>query len=170
MEQLDDVFAAATAGVGRQFFMLPIAGQAAAYRERVYCYELYHQMRLIWPEGPYTLNGEVDKSGHRQLREVQADRCKPDLLIHIPGDMGGNFAVVEVKPCTASTKGLRKDLQTLRLFSQEVGYRRAVYLIYGFHAEEAATRVRRHLVANPFPQLEIWLHLEPGNPAVRVAG
>lgn len=51
----------------------------------------YHQMRSIWPAGPYTLNGEVDKAGHRKLRELRADKSKPDLLVHIPGDMEGTF-------------------------------------------------------------------------------
>jgi hypothetical protein len=33
--------------------------------ERVYYYELYHQMRRRWPEpdhSPYWLNGEIDKA------------------------------------------------------------------------------------------------------------
>lgn len=170
MEQFDDVLTAATAEIAPEFILFPIAGQTAAYRERVYCYELYHQMRRIWPEGPYTLNGEVDKSGHRKLRELRADKCKPDLLVHIPGEMAGNFLVLEVKPCNAAAKGLRKDLQTLRLFHREVGYRRAIYLIYGSRAEAAAIRVRKFLVEAPFPELEVWVHREPRSPAVRLEG
>ncbi|WP_431110172.1 hypothetical protein [Variovorax paradoxus] len=168
MEQFDRLFSVATAQIGPHFFELPIAGQNAAYRERVYCYELYHQMRSNWPQGPYTLNGEVDKSGHRKLREMQADRYKPDLLVHVPGDMNGNFAVIEVKPCNAAARGLRKDLQTLKLFSREVAYPRAVYLIYGFRADAAATRIHKELAGEHFPQLEIWVHREPGSPAIKL--
>lgn len=32
-------------------------------RERVYCYELYHQLRLIIDEKLYDVNGEIDKKG-----------------------------------------------------------------------------------------------------------
>lgn len=168
MKEFDEVLSAATARVGPEFFLLPIAGQLAAYRERVYCYELYHQMRCLWPGGPYTLNGEVDKSGHRKLREVNADRCKPDLLVHVPGNMEGNFAVIEVKSCNASTRGLRKDLETLKLFSRDVGYQRSVYLIYGFKSAAAVAKVYQQLADDAFPELEVWLHHEPGSGAVRL--
>ena len=48
MEQLTDILRQATAAIGRDYFLLPIHGAAPVYRERVYCYELYHQMRLRW--------------------------------------------------------------------------------------------------------------------------
>jgi hypothetical protein len=36
-------------------------------RERAYCYELYHQLRLkLRPDFPYTLHAEVDKAGHAE--------------------------------------------------------------------------------------------------------
>lgn len=133
MQDLDQRIAAATAGIGQQFILLPIHGQPAAFRERVYCYELYHQLRKDWPwDSPFELNGEVDKAGHLHLRQWNADNCKPDFLIHTPGDMQGNFAVLEVKPCQASARAIRKDLSTLALFStDDIGYKRAIYLIYG---------------------------------------
>ncbi len=72
------------------------------------------------------------KAGHRLLRQLEADKYKPDLLVHIPGDMSGNFAAIEVKPCTASLSAIRKDLRSLALFSNSVGYQRAIYLVYGY--------------------------------------
>jgi len=36
---------AACARVGAIYFQLPVADADAMYRERVYCYELYHQLR-----------------------------------------------------------------------------------------------------------------------------
>jgi len=168
LEELDQVLIWATREVGPEYFLLPIDGQSAVYRERVYCYELYHRMRSCWPDGPYTLNGEVDKAGHQKLREVNADKCKPDLLVHVPGDMYGNFAVIEVKPCSADARGLRKDLLTLQLFSQKVGYRRAIYLIYGERADAAAAKVSNLLSEASFPELELWVHRNRGTPAVKL--
>lgn len=82
----------ATSKIGYNYFQLPIDGQEdPIYRERVYCYELYHQLRSIWPKDcEYELSGEVDKSGHPLIRGNNLDRIKPDFLVHVPGDMQGN--------------------------------------------------------------------------------
>ncbi|MDR7307942.1 hypothetical protein [Rhodoferax saidenbachensis] len=160
MNELNDLLGAATSAVEHIYFQLPIAGQAPAYRERVYCYELYHQLRLRWPQGcPFKLNGEVDKAGHKLLRQVEADKYKPDLLVHIPGDMSGNFAAIEVKPCTASLNAIRKDLRSLALFSNSVGYQRAIYLVYGNETARAVKRIQRAMTEiGGTEKIELWLH------------
>ena len=164
MNELNDLLAWATAAIEDRYFLLPQAEQKPAYRERVYCYELYHQLRRIWPKPcAYTLNGEVDKAGHGLLRKVNADRLKPDFLVHIPGDMNGNFAVMEVKPRTASEAGIAKDLATLRRFTMKVGYQRGIYLIYGHSATARAERALAMLEAHESAKLvQVWVHLEPG--------
>ena len=87
MEQLTQILRDATAAIGKEYFLLPIHGADPVYRERVYCYELYHQMRLRWPDGcVYRLNGEVDKMGHPYFQDAAAP--KPDLLVHQPGHAG----------------------------------------------------------------------------------
>ena len=99
----------ATAEVVDPYFLLPVANRKKGwYRERVYCYELYHQMRLRWPaDCVYRLNGEVDKIGHPYFQDAAAP--KPDLLVHQPGH-GNNYAIVEVKSCRVGVAGIRKDL------------------------------------------------------------
>ena len=99
MENLDRILQDATAAVEDNYFRLHIDGaDAPIYRERVYCYELYHQMRRRWPDdGPFRLNGEVDKAAHPVLSRLDASYAKPDLLVHGPGDMGRNHAIIEVK-------------------------------------------------------------------------
>ena len=65
MEQFTQILQDATAAIGDEYFLLPIERADPVNRERVYCYELYHQMRLLWPKGSvYRLNAEVDKVGH----------------------------------------------------------------------------------------------------------
>ncbi|MCC6968047.1 MAG: hypothetical protein IT391_17385 [Nitrospira sp.] len=56
----------ATREVPQGYFQLPVAGQTLPiYRERVYCYELYYQLRVALPDDfQFSLAGEVDKSGH----------------------------------------------------------------------------------------------------------
>ena len=167
MNELSEILQAATAGVEAMYFHLNIDGGDPVFRERVYCYELYHQMRKNWPVGcTFHLNGELDKRAHPILRELGADHAKPDLLVHTPGAMAGNYAIIEVKHSTAAA-GVRKDLETLDLFVRKVGYQRAIYLIYGWEANAAGV-AKIEAIALEFPELvpiEVWLHSEVNQPA-----
>lgn len=97
MHELDDILRQATAAIGGEYFLLPIHGADPVQRERVYCYELYHQMRLRWPPPEachYRLNGEIDKGGHPYFRN-QRGKPKPDLLVPSP-------AQATTTPCSRS--------------------------------------------------------------------
>jgi hypothetical protein len=133
IEWFKSALATAAESVSRNFFQLPVAGQEdPAYRERVYCYELYHQLRSIWPFGVrYSLGGEVDKAGHRLIRKNALDRAKPDLIAHVPGDMESNLAVVEVKPRVPQVVEIASDLRKLAAFRRDAYYASAIYLVYG---------------------------------------
>jgi hypothetical protein len=98
------MLAASCAQIGGEYFQLPIAEADAVYRERVYCYELYHQLRRLWRDFPFSLGGEVDKEGHPHFKNGPYAGAKPDLLVHWPGNMDGNLACVEVKPGTGTTE------------------------------------------------------------------
>ena len=114
MKELTQVLEKATRAIGAGYFCLNIDGGHPIYRERVYCYELYHQMRSLWPpESPFYLNGEVDKRAHPILRELGADNAIPDLLVHQPGNMSGNHAVIEVKNSNVDGEEVTKGLTTL---------------------------------------------------------
>lgn len=171
MKELTDILRYATSGVTTEYFHLLIHGSNPVYRERVYCYELYHQMRLLWPAGsPYRLNGELDKAAHPILHELGASFAKPDFLVHTPGDMAGNHAVIEVKSEAASNRAIEADLEKLALFKTRVGYHRAIYLIYGHHADAAVSRAKTRIAASQeYSRLiELWCHFSPGKPASRI--
>jgi hypothetical protein len=168
VQQLTPILKRATSAIPAEYFQLAIHGGQPVYRERVYCYELYHQMRRIWPHAcPYWLNGEIDKQGHRLLAQRGAARFKPDFLVHTPGDMAGNYAIMEVKPLGANSDDIHNDLYKLSLFISGVEYRRAIYLFYGY-GEDGGTmdRVRQAYARLDDPRtIEIWLHAAPGQPA-----
>ena len=169
MQQLSDLLAAATAAIAPDYFRLSIHGGEPVYRERVYCYELYHQMRLRWPvDCAFYLNGEVDKAAHPILSQLGADGFKPDLLVHRPGDLGGNHAVLEVKSARAARTGAPKDLNTLAIFRNVVGYERAIYLVYGEGITESLVeRIERFSQGiHPEVAIELWLHSASGQPAI----
>ena len=172
MDQLDQILRDATAAIEPLYFKLPIYGGPPVYRERVYCYELYHQMRKRWPDAdvtPYTLNGEVDKRAHNFLKELGVTGQKPNLLVHRPSHMD-NFAIIEVKHADADADGIAKDVETLTVFMNNVGYQRAIYLIYGTESDEALIhRVLNGAAAvRHTTRIELWLHPEQGREARHV--
>src|SRR5262249_14940735 len=135
MHELSGLLSAAAAAVAPEYFLLPIHGADPVYRERVYCYELYHQMRQRWPaHTSYRLNGEIDKRSHPYFADGAAP--KPDFLVHEPGT-GNNHAVFEVKSALGSEDGTAKDFKTLLHFRHQLGYERAIYLIYGATPDDA---------------------------------
>ncbi|MGA7330000.1 MAG: methionyl-tRNA formyltransferase-like protein [Rhodomicrobium sp.] len=171
MQHLTDILIKATRSIEPPYFKLHIAGGDPIYRERVYCYELYHQMRRRWPKGSaFFLNGEVDKAAHPILGQLGADRSKPDFLVHQPGSMQGNYAIIEVKSSNAESNDIRKDLQTLSLFSTRLAYKRAIFLLFGDMTDNELIRKIDRLSAG-IPNLalvEVWLHAAPRSPARHV--
>jgi len=120
----------------------------AAWRERVYCYELYHQLRHHLPIGfPYTPHCEIDKKNHGNIQGMFEEYFRkfpdqnfnikapnPDFVVHKPGEMenGSNLVVVEVKHSKGyNKKGYKSDLLKLECFIEEVKYNSGIFLIYG---------------------------------------
>ncbi len=171
MIEFTSILQNATSAIGSMYFHVNIDGGNPIFRERVYCYELYHQMRKQWPENStYFLNGELDKRAHPILKELGADNLMPDLLIHTPGNMTGNYAVIEVKH-SMSKKGVFKDLATFDILIRKVEYRRAIYLIYGNDANMLNLDKIRN-IAGEFENLvpvEIWFHKNFYSPAAHYA-
>ncbi|MBY0612142.1 MAG: methionyl-tRNA formyltransferase-like protein [Beijerinckiaceae bacterium] len=164
-ELFNTIFESATAQVDEGYFNLRIDGGAPILRERVYCYELYHQFRLCWPEAsPYIINGEVDKRGHPILRKLKAQQI-PDFLIHSPGSMRHNHTIIEVKTSNVKNGGLKKDVETLLRFRNIVGYQRAIYLIFGSLNDRTKKRIAKNICE--YPQIELWFHDKPNTPAYR---
>jgi hypothetical protein len=129
--------AAATTHIGGIYFQLPVAGlEDAIYRERVYCYELYHWIRNGWNGFDFSLGGEVDKTGHPLFREGEYAQSKPDFLVHRPGDMDRNLACVEVKPSIRSVGDFRDDLKKLTWFCRNARYYGGIFLVYGVEEQE----------------------------------
>ncbi|MFE9958145.1 hypothetical protein [Micromonospora sp. NPDC005299] len=135
----------AAALVDSRWFLLPVARSGISeavttYRERVYCYELYHQIRSLneATTGPaaagapdYVLSGEIDKAGLNTV--IDGGRHKPDMVWHIPGRWTHNAVVLEVKAADhLGSEPLRKDLKTLGAFLEaRRGYKRGALLVFG---------------------------------------
>ncbi|NCC22836.1 MAG: methionyl-tRNA formyltransferase-like protein [Alphaproteobacteria bacterium] len=171
MENFEEILGKATSEVTANYVKFPTLGALKGiYRERVYCYELYHQLRRLWPdECRYTLNGEVDKKAHLYFAENEKKPI-PDFLIHVPGEED-NFAIIEVKSASADNKGIEKDIETLQEFTTRLDYQRGIYIVFGESNEtrETASRVLERLEGQSIKgKVELWIH-ESGCPAHKVS-
>ena len=172
LRQFLNMLVAACVHIDDEYFQLPQAGDDAVYRERVYCYELYHQLRILWGGFPYSLGGEIDKSGHPLFRAGPYARSKPDLLVHVPGDMGQNLVVVEVKPATASLADMLSDIDKLSWFcGPPAEYYCGVLLVYGLDLEfrHARDRLTDAFDGPADARLLLMQHAGAGKPAELVA-
>jgi len=122
---------AACGAITAEYFQVPIAAGDGVYRERVYCYELYHRLRQEWGHFPFSLGGEINKSGHPFFREGPHALAKPDFLVHQPGSMDTNLASVEVKSSRQDVEALVADLRKLTWFRDEARYSGGILLIFG---------------------------------------
>lgn len=165
-QEFTTLLKSATKQIKSVYFKLPLDGKPSVHRERVYCYELYHQLRVAWPNTEFAatnfvLNGEVDKSGHPRFQEEGLRRLKPDFLLHAPGHMSHNHTVIEVKSASFQKLGLLKDLTSLhRLSSMQQGYQRQILLIFGeasFSEIISIIEQFRHATSFKSP-LELWSH------------
>ena len=118
----------ATANIDSKCFKLSTAGhEEQIFRERVYCYELYHQLRCNLANGfPYNINGELDKKGHLFIK----GEFKPDFIVHVSGTMENNLAVIEVKQINSKDGEIKEDINKFKDFLDNKYYR-AIMLIYG---------------------------------------
>ena len=166
--ELQARLAAATSRIEKPFFQLEVAGGERFYRERVYSYELYHQLRLSWGACKYSLNGEIDKSSHSHFRGSRYARAKPDLLVHVPGSMDDNLAIVEIKSIEGENSGWMKDLEKLSWFVTKAAYAAGMFLVYGGTAEQVSRRCRTitGALASPNEKVAVWAHPAPGQAAV----
>jgi hypothetical protein len=119
-----------------KYFRVPRSGLEAVWRERAYCYELYHLLRCYLPKDfPYTLHGEIDKITHHAITQHfgKMKRPNPDFIVHKPGELGvdANFVVIEIKRSDADLKLIKKDLWKIRKFMRHVDYQHGIMLFFG---------------------------------------
>ena len=158
--------------IDTHYFQLHFAGNdELKYRERVYCYELYHQLRLLLGDDfPYRLDGELDKEGHA----IISGKKKPDFVIHVPGEMGQNLVVIEVKTVNVKDKirELREDIDKLKMFiTSKASYYRAIMLIYGSINGDLPQNIRQEIENVHDERIIILWHDSPNKkPKIMIKG
>ncbi len=117
------------------YYHIPIASSTnTIYRERVYTYELYHQLRnILGLNFYYDINGELLKSRFTLMQT----ETTPDLLIHKSNERN-NLVVIEVKSTEINKSSryseVRNDVNKINHFlnlDERDIYYRGILLIYG---------------------------------------
>lgn len=139
MRKYIDIIKDALNSVGNEYYLIPTTyNPEGIVRERVFCYELYHQIRKIQEEKndefPLYLSAEIDKSGHVQF--LSEHRINPDFIIHKPGNMELNTIIVEVKGIIRSDDGIKKDLTNISVFIEKYNYKQGIFILYNHNKKE----------------------------------
>ncbi len=158
---IEKLLKSATKGIAAEWFSITNLEENNQLKERVYCYELYHQLRCLPLGKKLVWQAELVK---RRGRRSNFSGEIPDFLLHEPGVNDKNYLVMEVKRCDnlASKKqeikqkqkqeqeqeqkkykleGLAKDLQTLSKFLERNAYKYAFLLIFGASSETESESV-----------------------------
>lgn len=165
MEELTSIIETATKNIKEHYFLLPRYQGSDVLRERHYCYELYHQMRCLWPNDcNLILSGEIDKSSHHFIGNLIGSYPIPDFLIHTPSEMN-NEAIIEVKTDNFQANGIEKDIKTLSIFIERADYNRAILLIFGKNITQEKIDNINNIYSNlsnkiNVQPIEVWIHDE----------
>lgn len=141
---LDD----AIASVPNEYFRIKRYGDDDPEpRERAYCYELYHQLRLkLRHDFPYALHAEIDKAGHAAIVRCFGPNARPnpDFILHKPTLMGrgDNLGIIEVKASDENRENVGKDLCKIQKFLRRVGYLYGVMLFFGAERPKAVVPLK----------------------------
>lgn len=154
LSEFIDFLDEALSNVGEHYWVVHSAEDEFFLRERVFCYELYHQMRKI--QDPDTakdnikmrypifskidIYAEPDKRGWADL--TAEEKKNPDFIFH-EKESRNNLVVMEVK-CDINGDFV-KDFNTLRSYVGEKGhlkYKCGVFFLYGHSMSEAVRKIK----------------------------
>lgn len=127
-------------------------------------------MRCIWPDWAYSLGGEVDKRGHPIIHGGGLTNVKPDLLVHVPGQMDQNLLALEIKAGRrVASSEVKRDIEKLMEFRRRAEYAGAWFLVFGESVDQVSKIARRdQALLGGISLLELWFHPKPNSAAQRV--
>lgn len=165
MDRFKSLIKEALTKISIKYFQQPtIEKDRFKYGERVFCYELYHQLRCL-QEKFYGLeiSGEAVKSKF-QSTDLTNNKI-PDILIHNFGHHDNNEVIIEVKTDIDSfTNGIDKDFEILNTFTHEQSvfkYKLGISLVVNYDFEKfinenntKAKELKSHIENNL--RIELW--------------
>ena len=158
-------FTTALLRVAPDYFCVELPDGSQAYQERIFAYELYHQVRLQFDEHWY-VNGEFLKGLSLVPRVNRKNRVIPDLVIHQPATMESNLLAVEIKSSMNLTAvRLLADLKKLEMLTDPhhgLGFSLGIMLIVNADFKQVFAQANKDLkdeIAQTLekgPRVAIW--------------
>ena len=110
--------------------------------ERIFCYELYHQLRSKQEKSPddYVIWGEPIK---RSFSDIAKGKM-PDFLIHKPGT-NDNLLIVEVKMKNSLDSGVDDDFEKIENYLENNNYQIGVFICIGLSTDETREKIKNKL-------------------------
>lgn len=105
--------------------------------ERVFCYELYYQMKTLqntrWREcfNEGNTRNLIISSEITKLDNVYPDFVFHNDALHDNADETNQFAVIEVKLSGASNQDVKKDILKIQKFIMQLDYQNGIFLYIG---------------------------------------
>ena len=120
-------------------------------RERIFCYELYHQLRLECQSYKFGVRFDISPElvkgramGYSEINNI------PDFLFHKEGT-NINFCILEVKAQLKKDE-IKKDFETLTIFLNGkiklLPYKIGIFLIFGYPFEEFVILIKKMSLDN----------------------
>lgn len=132
-----EIILEALENVDQSYYTIPVTYRSEEIvRERVFCYEFYHQLRCLAEKNKkidIKINGEIDKRGNRDFNGEN-----PDFVFHLPGTMERNSIVIEVKGNAQNDyiNKCIKDFTTLKNFLKSHQYKIGIFILYNYNLIE----------------------------------
>jgi hypothetical protein len=141
----------------------------ATYGERVFCYELYHQMRIQLDNyikdggtiSPLYLQAELKKEHIGDLAaknlglEVLDKEYIPDFLLHCPDSTEHQELIIEVKTDPKLTPSkIKEDLLKIQEFITRYKYQKGIFLTVNTEADKMLKNLtkNRHWLQERLPE------------------
>lgn len=174
-DRLVELISSSIVSIKDEYINFQVAGsEERIERERVYCYEFYHQIRHIVHEISYRVNSEPNKINHPYI-EDHCGAIDPDFIFHRPGEMNpdSNLAVIEIKKTSGDlTNGILKDIGTINCMTTiPNGYHGGIIIVFGeisdVRQRNLLGRIRNSIDENT-KRLTVLLHQQANTPPVRI--
>ncbi|GBR06880.1 hypothetical protein HW511_13775 [Asaia siamensis] len=131
--------------VSADYVLLGHPSELDIFVERVFAYELYHQMRLLFRDKHGVVNGEYRKY-LKLIPDIDNNKTYiPDLVVHQPSTLDRNFLAIEIKTSPSLNRNdLKRDLGKLEFYTRPpklegLGFQLGVMLIVNYDIEKEIT-------------------------------
>ena len=127
--------------IGKDYFKTPSITNKPFHLERVFAYEFYHQLRLLYDDSKHFVHGELGK--RQQFFPLNRKATVyPDIIIHsLSNSYQDNSVVIEIKSGPRiKVRQLIDDLSKLKDYTNQksasLKYKKGIFLIINCNFKE----------------------------------